>query len=78
MSGVVANTCNPSYSGGRELEDHSSRTAQAKKLARLHLKLGMVVHALDPSYVEGICKKIVVLLCFSPGQNKKYKTLAGK
>jgi hypothetical protein len=25
----VANTCNPSYSGGREQEDHSWRLAQA-------------------------------------------------
>jgi hypothetical protein len=30
----VAHTCNPSYSGGGDREDCSSREVQAKKLAR--------------------------------------------
>jgi hypothetical protein len=29
---MVAQTCNPSYSGGRELEDQSLRSALAKRL----------------------------------------------
>jgi hypothetical protein len=29
---LVAHVCNPSYSGGRDQEDHSSRPAQANNL----------------------------------------------
>jgi hypothetical protein len=29
---LVAHTCNPSYSEGRDQEDHSSKTAQANGL----------------------------------------------
>jgi hypothetical protein len=32
--GMVAHTCNPSYSGGRDEGDHSSRPAQSKKLVK--------------------------------------------
>jgi hypothetical protein len=35
---LVAHTCNPSFLGGLDKEDCSSRPAQAKKLARSHLK----------------------------------------
>jgi hypothetical protein len=34
----VAHTCNPSYSGGRDQEDCSSKPPQAKSLARPYLK----------------------------------------
>jgi hypothetical protein len=30
MPGTVAQACNPSYFGGRDQEDHSTRRAQAK------------------------------------------------
>jgi hypothetical protein len=35
--GMVANSCNPSLSGGRDQEDCDLRPAEAKKLVRLHL-----------------------------------------
>jgi hypothetical protein len=35
--GMVNYACHPSYSGGRNQEDPSSRPAQAKKLTRLYL-----------------------------------------
>jgi hypothetical protein len=34
---TMAHAYNPSYSGARDLEDHSSRPPEAKKLARPHL-----------------------------------------
>jgi hypothetical protein len=34
----VAHTCNPSYSGGRDQEDHSSRAARANSSTRSYLK----------------------------------------
>jgi hypothetical protein len=34
----VAHTWNPSYSGGRDQEDHSSKPAQAKSSTRPYLK----------------------------------------
>jgi hypothetical protein len=34
----VAQTCNPSYSGGRDQEDHGSKPAQAHSSARPYLK----------------------------------------
>jgi hypothetical protein len=34
----VAHTCNPSYSGGRDQEDHGSKPAQANSSARPYLK----------------------------------------
>jgi hypothetical protein len=30
--GAVAHICNPNYSGGRDQEDHGSRTVRAKSL----------------------------------------------
>jgi hypothetical protein len=32
--GIVVHTCHPSYSGGRDREDHGSRTAWGKMLVR--------------------------------------------
>jgi hypothetical protein len=34
----VAHTCNPSYSGSRDQEDHGSKPAQAKELPRPYLE----------------------------------------
>jgi hypothetical protein len=34
----VAHPCNPSYSGGRDQEDHSSKPAQANSSTRPYLK----------------------------------------
>jgi hypothetical protein len=60
--GTLAHTCNPSYSGGRDQEDRSSNSLQAKKLVRpqLHKKLGMMVCTCDPSYTGGITRRTVV------------------
>jgi hypothetical protein len=35
---AVANTCNPSYSGGRDQEDPSLKPITGKQLARPYLK----------------------------------------
>jgi hypothetical protein len=37
MLGTVAHTCNSSYLGGEEWEDHSLKISLGKKLARSHL-----------------------------------------
>jgi hypothetical protein len=34
----VAHACNPSYSGDKDQEDHSSKPAQGKKFLRPYLK----------------------------------------
>jgi hypothetical protein len=34
----VAHTCNPSYSEGRDLEDHGSEPAQAKEFSKPYLE----------------------------------------
>jgi hypothetical protein len=34
----VAHTCNPSYSGGRDQEDHGSKTAQGNSPRDPHLE----------------------------------------
>jgi hypothetical protein len=47
---VVAQACNPVYSGGRDQEDYSSRSAQANKVMRqphLNKWLDMVVYNLS-------------------------------
>jgi hypothetical protein len=33
--GIVAQVCNPSYSGGRDQEDHDSRSAQARIVCKI-------------------------------------------
>jgi hypothetical protein len=35
---LVVHTCNPSYSGGRDQEDHGSKPAQGKYLVRPYLE----------------------------------------
>jgi hypothetical protein len=37
LAGLVTDTCNPSYSGGRDQEDRSSKPAQARS-SRPYLK----------------------------------------
>jgi hypothetical protein len=61
LPGVLAHTCNPSYSVGRDQEDHGSRPAKTKS-GRPHLTqwLGMVMHTCDPSYVIGINRRIMI------------------
>jgi hypothetical protein len=34
----VVHTCNPTYSGGRDQEDHGSKPARAKEFARHYLE----------------------------------------
>jgi hypothetical protein len=36
--GVVVHSCSPSYSGGRNQENHGMRPVQEKELLRSHLK----------------------------------------
>jgi hypothetical protein len=52
---VVAHVCNPSYLGGRDWEDCSSRLVQAKseRDPSSKNKLSVVVHACNSSYVGG-------------------------
>jgi hypothetical protein len=49
---MVAQACNPSYLGGGDHEDHSSRPAQSKFM-RPHLNkwLGTVAFTCHPRYV---------------------------
>jgi hypothetical protein len=49
---MVAQACNPSYLGGRDQKDLSSRPAQAKKFMRSHLNqcLHAMTNACHPSY----------------------------
>jgi hypothetical protein len=55
--GTGAPAYNPSYSKGRDLEDHSSRTAWAKGLQdsifSTDKKLSVVVHVCHPNCTEG-------------------------
>jgi hypothetical protein len=58
---MMVHACNPSFSGDGDQEDHSSRTAWAKKIVRPHLnkkKLGLVAHNCHPSYIDGIIRMI--------------------
>jgi hypothetical protein len=56
--GMVVHICNLSYFRGRDQEDCSSRSTQAKKLAQdpfsTKNKLGIVAHAYNPNYAGGI------------------------
>jgi hypothetical protein len=66
----VAHTCNPSYSGGRDQEDHSSKPAQAnssrdpisKKPSQR--RAGGVVLGIDPEFKPQYYRK---------RKEKKYK-----
>jgi hypothetical protein len=53
----VAHTCNPSYSGGRDKEEHSSKSAPGKQLTRPYLedihhkkRAGGVAQGVDPEF----------------------------
>jgi hypothetical protein len=61
---LVAHTCNPSYSGGRDQEDFGSKPAQAKKFVSLSLKtlsqkIGLVewLKVRAPSSIPSTTKK---------------------
>jgi hypothetical protein len=60
----LSHSCNPSYAGGRDGEDHNLRTAQAKKsqdpISTTIKKLGMVRYTCHLSYLENMNKRIVV------------------
>jgi hypothetical protein len=61
--GMVGYTCNLSYSGSGDQEDHSSRPTLYRKLARPPIttnKLGMVAQICHPSYVGGKGRKIAI------------------
>jgi hypothetical protein len=64
MSGLdmVAHTCKPSYSRGREWEDHRLRQKWSKSYGNpiLTKKPGVVVLADNHSYEVGTGKRIVV------------------
>jgi hypothetical protein len=59
----VAHSCNPSYSGGRDQEDHSSKPAQANSLRDLIFKnpsqkrAGGVAQGVDPEFEPQYHKK---------------------
>jgi hypothetical protein len=61
---LVAHTCNPSYTGGREEEDCSSKPAQANSSERtyfkttLHKKAGRVAEGVSPEFKPQYRKKI--------------------
>jgi hypothetical protein len=58
----VAHTCNPSYSGGRDQEDHSSKPARKIVLKTLSRKnpsqkrAGGVAQGVDPEFKPQYCK----------------------
>jgi hypothetical protein len=62
---LVAQACNPSYSGGRNQEDLGSRPAQANSSLRLYLKKilhkksagGVVQGEEGPEFNPQYCKK---------------------
>jgi hypothetical protein len=59
---LVAQSCNPSYSGGRDQEDHGSKPAQATRLylEKTHHKKGKVETLssnLSPEKIKNINKK---------------------
>jgi hypothetical protein len=48
MPRMVDHSCNPSYSGGKDQEDHCLKPAWAKS------QPGVVVHTCYPSFREGV------------------------
>jgi hypothetical protein len=60
--GTVAHTCNPSYSGGRDQEDHGSEPAWANSSKDPILKI-------QKGLVEWL--KVKVLSCTVPQKKKK-------
>jgi hypothetical protein len=60
----VAHTYNPSYSGGRDQEDHGSKPAWANSSARPYLekkksytRVGGMAHGVGPEFKSQYCKK---------------------
>jgi hypothetical protein len=57
----VTHACNPSYSRGRDQEDHSSKTAQANSLCILKYptqnSTDGVAQGVDPEFKPRYCKK---------------------
>jgi hypothetical protein len=67
----VAHACNPSYAGGRDQEDHSSKPAQANSSTRPYLE--------KPFTKIGLVKWLKVkALSSSPVPQKKNKCKEGK
>jgi hypothetical protein len=60
---LVAHTCNPSYSGGRDQEDHGSKPAQANSVRDPILKIpntkrvGGMAQGVGPEFNTQYCKK---------------------
>jgi hypothetical protein len=67
----VAHTCNPSYSDGRDQEDHGSKPAQANSSVRPYLE-----KALHKKGAGGVFQGVG--LEFKPQYRKKKKTAAKK
>jgi hypothetical protein len=65
----VAHACNPSYSGGRDQKDHSSKPAWAKQFPRTYLK--------KPHHKKGLVEWLRVLSS-SPNTAKKKKKVKRK
>jgi hypothetical protein len=64
----VAHTCNPSYSGGRDQEDHGLKPAQANSSARTYLeKLSTKI-----GLVEWLKVKALSSSSSTAKENKKY------
>jgi hypothetical protein len=62
VAGTRHNTCNPSYSGGRDQEDGGSKPARANSTASSYLKkpftkIGLVVHSEGPEFKPQYRKK---------------------
>jgi hypothetical protein len=60
---AVAHTCNPSYSGGRDWENHGLTPTQANSLrdpTSTNKKLGMVAHACLPNCAGRVNRKIMI------------------
>jgi hypothetical protein len=57
---MVPHACNHSYSRGRDQENHSSRPAWVKKLAKPHInqQASMVIHTYNPNYAGGLGRTI--------------------
>jgi hypothetical protein len=58
----VAHACNPSYSGGRDQEDHSSKPANSLQDPTLtkpitKKRAGRVAQGIDPEFKHQYCKK---------------------
>jgi hypothetical protein len=60
---LVAHTCNPSYSGGRDQEDHGSKPAQAKRPSLeknpLQKRAGGVAQGIGPEFRSQYHEKIL-------------------